>query len=44
MILTESEEKCYYDPVTRSWIFEGDQPEAPKVIPKPPSMAEKKER
>ena len=42
MIFPDKEPKCEYDPKTKSWIFEGEEPEAPKAIPKPPSAAEKK--
>ena len=38
MIFPNKEPECHYDPVSRSYIFEGEQPEAPKTIPKPPSM------
>jgi hypothetical protein len=44
MILPDEEPKCYFDPVTRTWIFEGEEPIAPKVIAKPPTAAEKKDK
>lgn len=41
MILPDDEPKCYYDPVTKSYIFEGEEPVVPKSIPKPPSAIQK---
>lgn len=44
MIFPEEEPKCYYDPVTKSYVFEGEEPEVPKAIQKPPSAAAKKSK
>jgi hypothetical protein len=44
MIFPEEEPKCYYDPVTKSYVFEGEEPEAPKVLQKPPSVSAKKQK
>ena len=41
MIFPKDEPKCYWDEKRRSYVFEGEEPEAPKQIPKPPPKGQK---
>ena len=42
IILPEKEPDCYWDPVSRTYVFEGEEPPQPKTTPKPPAPGQKK--